>query len=101
MCVAHLASAEISECAAEIEAEVGAPPAHFSFPYGRWTLDAQSTLRSLGFRASVGAGMDYLIRRTADRFALPPLDPLVSGPRFAYMTSGAHPGLTRALVGRA
>jgi peptidoglycan/xylan/chitin deacetylase (PgdA/CDA1 family) len=98
---AHLASAEITECAAEIEAEVGTAPAHFSFPYGRWTLDAQCTLRSLGFRSSVGAGMDYLIRRTSDRFALPPLDPLVPGARFAYQTSGAHPGLTRALVGRA
>jgi peptidoglycan/xylan/chitin deacetylase (PgdA/CDA1 family) len=98
---AHLAGAEISECAAEIEAEIGAAPAHFSFPYGRWTPEAQSTLRSRGFRSSVGGGLDFLIRGTSDRFALPPLDPLVSGARFAYMTSGAHPGLSRALVGRA
>ena len=97
---AHLATAEISECAAEIEAEIGVPPRHFSFPYGRWTPDAQSALRSRGFRSSIGAGLDYLIRRTSDPFALPPLDPLVSKARFAYMTSGAHPGLTRALVGR-
>ncbi|HEX7902087.1 MAG TPA: polysaccharide deacetylase family protein [Planctomycetota bacterium] len=98
---ASLATAEITACAEEIEAEVGAPPRHFSFPYGRWTPDAQKTLRSLGFRSSVGAGLDFLIRKTSDRFALPPLDPLVSRARFAYLTSGAHPGLTRALVGRA
>ena len=97
---AHLASTEIAECAAEIEAEVGAPPRHFSFPYGRWTPDAQSALRSRGFRSSVGAGLEFLIRRSSDPFALPPLDPLVSNARFAYMTSGAHPGLSRALVGR-
>jgi peptidoglycan/xylan/chitin deacetylase (PgdA/CDA1 family) len=98
---ARLATEEITACAEELEAELGTPPRHFSFPYGRWTPDAQSTLRSLGFRSSLGGGLDFLIRKTSDRFALPPLDPLVSSARFAYMTSGAHPGLTRALVGRA
>jgi hypothetical protein len=32
---------------------------------------------------------------------MPPLDPRVSKARFRYMTSGAHPGLTKALVGKA
>lgn len=98
---AHLASEEIAECVAEIRAELGTAPAHFSFPYGRWTTDAQAQLQALGFRSSVGSGTDFLITSKSDRFAMPPLDPRVSPFRFRYMTSGAHPGLTRALVGRA
>jgi peptidoglycan/xylan/chitin deacetylase (PgdA/CDA1 family) len=97
----HLAAEEIAECVAEIRAELGTGPAHFSFPYGRWTTDAQAQLQSRGFRSSVGSGTDFLITSKSDRFALPPLDPRVSPSRFRYMTSGAHPGLTRALVGRA
>lgn len=95
------AGEEISECAAEIRAETGVAPAHFSFPYGRWTPDVQSKLQAFGFRSSVGSGTDFLITTRSDRYALPPLDPAVSRARFSYMTSGAHPGLTRALVGRA
>jgi hypothetical protein len=48
----------------------------------------------------VGSGADVLLTPRSDRLALPRVEAPASGIRLSFVTSGAHPGLLRALGGR-
>ena len=80
--------------------ELGQPPRHFSFPYNRRDDTALAAVRDAGFDAAVGPGPDSLIRAHANHHSLPRINPPACPHRFAFLTSGAYPALTRALVGR-
>jgi len=95
------AAREIRGCADDLERETGARPRHFSYPYGRWTPEARTAVIESGYRSAVGEGSEFVIRAGADRFAMARIDPRLSMSRFRFATSGAYPGLSRALVGRA
>lgn len=92
---------EVRECAGDLRRELGVSSRHFSYPYERWTPAVQEHVRSHGFRSALGAGPEYLITRRSDRYALPRLDPAARRSTLAFVTSGAFPGLSRALTGRA
>jgi peptidoglycan/xylan/chitin deacetylase (PgdA/CDA1 family) len=92
---------DFSECLSDLERELGARPVFFSFPYGRWREETKALARDLGFRCALGSGPDPLVTPAIDRYAIPRLDPDPSMARFAFMTGGAYPALSRALIGRA
>ncbi|MBI4566715.1 MAG: polysaccharide deacetylase family protein [Planctomycetes bacterium] len=95
------AARDISSCAEDLRRELGHDPRHFSYPYDRWTPQAQEEVRRCGFHSALGSGSDYLVTIRSDRFALPRIDAQNLGARFAFVTSGAYPGLSRLLTGRA
>lgn len=95
------AEEEIRGCADDLATETGVRPRHFSFPYGRWSPRVKAAVEASGFRSAVGAGTEPLLQAGSDRYALARIEPPLPGARFRYLTSGAHPGLTRLLVGRA
>jgi peptidoglycan/xylan/chitin deacetylase (PgdA/CDA1 family) len=92
---------EVTACAADLRRELGSAPLHFSYPYERWTPEVQDHVRREGFRSALGSGGEFLITRRSDRFAIPRLDPKAHARTLAFATSGAYPGLSRALTGRA
>lgn len=95
-----LAESEIADCTEEIRRELGQRPLHFSFPYNRWSNDCKERVHRNGYRSAVGSGTEVLITGKSDRFVLPRMDSGMPLRRLKYVTSGAHPGLTRGLVGR-
>jgi peptidoglycan/xylan/chitin deacetylase (PgdA/CDA1 family) len=95
------AQREIAACAGDLRRELGDAARDFSFPYERWTPAAQNLVRAEGFRSALGMGPEVLISHRSDRFALPRLDPVSFRSTFGFVTSGAHPALSRALTGRA
>jgi peptidoglycan/xylan/chitin deacetylase (PgdA/CDA1 family) len=92
---------EVRGCSEEIGRALGERPAHFSYPYERWNPVSRSAVEREGYRSAVGAGREILITKGSDRFALPRIDSRMSLNRLRFVTSGAYPGLSRALVGRA
>lgn len=95
------AQKQIDQCITDIKRELGFRPAHFAFPYSRWNLETRQMVIRSGFVSAVGAGTDYLISSSSDRFALPRIDPPRSMTLFRFHTSGAYPGLPKRLMGRA
>jgi peptidoglycan/xylan/chitin deacetylase (PgdA/CDA1 family) len=91
---------ELEGALATAERELGRRPRHFSFPYARDNPETRALVRSLGFASAVGSGADPLIGPSHDPFRLPRLDPRVDATLFRFQTSGAHPGLARAWLGR-
>ena len=95
-----LAESEIAGSAEEVRRELGQRPAHFSFPYNRWSAESKERVRRNGYRSAVGSGTEFLITGKSDRFALPRIDSGLPLRRLRFVTSGAYPGLTRTLVGQ-
>ena len=92
---------EISGCSDDLRRELGEAPRHFCYPYERWTPAVQEQVRNRGFRSGLGAGPEFLVTHQSDRYALPRLDPAARRSTLAFVTSGAYPGLSRALIGHA
>jgi peptidoglycan/xylan/chitin deacetylase (PgdA/CDA1 family) len=89
----ELAEGEIAGSAEEIRRELGQRPAHFSFPYNRWSPESRERVRRNGYRSAVGSGTEYRITSKSDRYALPRLDSDLSLRRLDFVTSGAFPNL--------
>jgi peptidoglycan/xylan/chitin deacetylase (PgdA/CDA1 family) len=92
-----IAREEVAGCVADVEREVGRRPEHFSFPYGRWCEETVAVVRESGFRSAVADGGDVLITGETDRYCLGRVDCPRSVADLLYKTSGAYPGLERAL----
>lgn len=91
---------QIRGCFDDLRGHLDARPRPFSFPYGRWCERSKAILRDCGAASGVGAGDDVLLTPRSDRWALPRVEAPASGLRLSFVTSGAHPGLLRALGGR-
>jgi peptidoglycan/xylan/chitin deacetylase (PgdA/CDA1 family) len=98
---AAVAKKELRDCVTDVQREIGYVPVHFSFPYNNCSDQVRSLLDDFGFHSGVASGSNCLITGTTNRFELPRLDPPSSMALFRFWTSGAYPGLPRALVGRA
>ena len=90
---------QIRGCFDDLRGHLDARPRHFSFPYGRWCERSKAILRDCGAASGVGSGPDVLLTPRNDRLALPRVEAPGSGIRLSFVTSGAHPGLLRALGG--
>jgi len=97
----EVARAQLEEPVAEIERELGIQPRHFSFPYSRSAADTGELVARTGFRSAVVAEEGVLIGAGADPLALARIPAPRSMALFRFMSSGAYPGLPRALFGRA
>jgi len=95
-----IAESELRQCVTDFQCELGEPPRHFSFPYGRYSRQAAQLAMSHGLRSAVASSSSDLVCRGADPFCLPRVCPPRSLTLFRFWTSGAYPGLTRTLLGR-
>jgi peptidoglycan/xylan/chitin deacetylase (PgdA/CDA1 family) len=95
------AEAEIRASLARFERETGRVARHFSFPYNRRNAELGRLVRSLGLSSAVASGAEALITARSDPFALPRIEAPRSLALLGFYTSGAYPGLSRALLGRA
>lgn len=84
----------------DIEEKLGAAPAHFACPYNRSNETVRRLTHEAGFRCAMSADGAALIGKNHEPFHLMRTEAPVCLNRFRYITSGAHPGLTRLLVGR-
>jgi peptidoglycan/xylan/chitin deacetylase (PgdA/CDA1 family) len=100
--VAHTqaASEEVQSSLQHIEQELGQRPRYFAFPYNRYNRTAQESVKAAGLKAAVIAGDDPLVRSDADFFALPRMEATRSMTLLRLWTSGAHPDLSKRLLGR-
>jgi len=92
---------ELEQCIADFRRELGREPVHFSFPYNQHNAETRAIIREFGLRSAMGEGNETLIVAGADPFALPRVEPPSSSTLFRFYTSGAFPGLPKALLGRA
>lgn len=99
-CSETVARAEIEACIADVERELGCRPAHFSFPYSRSTERTCQLVKEIGLRSAVASECGSLVGVGADPFSLPRTAIPRSMALLRFMTSGAYPGLPKALVGR-
>jgi len=97
----HVIEQQIGRCITDIRTELGVRAEHFSFPYGRASSRSRTAVERAGLRSAVAAGTDYLIDSSADHFALPRIDVAPTMTLFRFWTSGAYPGLSMTLLGRA
>ncbi len=96
-----VAAEEVDGCVATYERELGRAPRHFAYPYDRHDGMTRSIVSTRTLESAVCNGTEWLIDGASDRFALPRLTPPDSMSLFRFWSSGAYPGLPRALFGRA
>lgn len=96
-----IARKELRRCIEDVERELGERPKHFAFPYSRSSAPTRKLVRELGLRSAVAMGSDVVITAKSDRCALSRIEAPRSMTLFRFFTSGAYPGLPRALVGTA
>lgn len=94
------AAADIEASIRDFEAALGRRPEHFAFPYNRSTPALCALVPHLGLRSAM-AGSGFLGPERPDPFALRRVEAPHSGTLLRLWTSGAHPGLSLALLGRA
>jgi len=92
---------QIEQSMIDVERELNLRPRHFSFPYGRFSAVSRDVVRSLGFQSAVVAGANCLIDGDSDPLALARILAPQSMSLLGFWTSGAYPGLSRALFGHA
>ncbi|HEV8607741.1 MAG TPA: polysaccharide deacetylase family protein [Tepidisphaeraceae bacterium] len=92
---------QIERSRLDVERELGIKPKHFSFPYGRFSEHSQNAVREMGLQSAVVAGANCLIDFESSSLALARIVAPQSMALLGFWTSGAYPGLTRALFGRA
>jgi peptidoglycan/xylan/chitin deacetylase (PgdA/CDA1 family) len=92
---------QIERSLVDVERELSLQARHFSYPYGRFSAGSQEVVRSLELKSAVVAGANCLIDVDSDPFALARIVAPQSMSLLAFWTSGAYPGLPRALLGRA
>jgi peptidoglycan/xylan/chitin deacetylase (PgdA/CDA1 family) len=95
-----LADDEVCRSVDRIRDELGLPPAHFSFPYGRSHPGARPALEAAGLRSAVADSEDPVLRPGTDRFHVPRLPTPTTMTRLRFWTSGAFPDLSRRVLGR-
>jgi len=95
------ARGQIEQSLADVERELGLAARHFSFPYGRFSQLSQNAVRELGLASAVVAGTNTLIDAGSNPFALARIVAPRSLALLGFWTSGAYPGLSRAIFGRA
>lgn len=95
------AEAQMRDAIAQIEAETGQHPTHFSFPYSRKSEPTATLPAKAGFRTATGNGTDFLVTADTDRFDLPRIDAKTDPTLLRFWTSGAYPSLPKRLIGRA
>lgn len=93
----NTARAEIQQSIEDYESELGERPRHFAFPYDRHAPESRQMVADAGLRSAMGVCPEPLVRPGHDLFALPRVMPHPERRRFAFHTSGAHPGLARAI----
>ncbi len=94
------ALAEVTTAFREFEAELGEAPQHFSFPYSRVAGGLREAMVELGLMSAMG-GEGMAIPGALEPFDIPRVQAPASRLLLGYYASGAHPGLSRALFGRA
>ncbi|MEQ9495347.1 MAG: polysaccharide deacetylase family protein [Deltaproteobacteria bacterium] len=95
------AAEEIDGCVEVYERELGAAPRHFAYPYDRHDAMTHAIVSTRTLASAVCNGPDVLIDGKSDPFALPRLAAPDSMSLYRFWSSGAYPGLPRALFGRA
>ncbi len=83
----------------DIEDRLGAAPTLFACPYNRNNETVRRLANEAGFRCATANG-SALIGKGHDPYQLMRAGAPLNTSRFRYITSGAHPGLTRMLVRR-
>jgi peptidoglycan/xylan/chitin deacetylase (PgdA/CDA1 family) len=96
-----IAHRQIEQSLADVQRELGMRAKHFSFPYGRFSEISQKAVRQLGLQSAVVAGANTLIDAGSNPFALARIVAPQSMALLGFWTSGAYPGLSKALFGRA
>ncbi len=95
------AAQEIDGCIEVYERQLGRAPKHFAYPYDRHDAMTRSIVSTRTLASAVCDGPDVLIDGASDPFALPRLAAPDSMSLYRFWSSGAYPGLPRALFGRA
>lgn len=93
------AVAEVKRSVDEFESRLGRRPEHFSFPYSRAVPGVCSRLDGLGIRSAMTT-VGVCDPGSLDPFDLQRLEAPASQSLLNYWTSGAHPGLSKALFWR-
>jgi peptidoglycan/xylan/chitin deacetylase (PgdA/CDA1 family) len=92
---------QIEQSMIDVERELKLKPHHFSFPYGRFTPGSEDVVRRLGLQSAAVAGANCLIGLESNPLALARIVAPQSISLLGFWTSGAYPGLSSALLGRA
>jgi peptidoglycan/xylan/chitin deacetylase (PgdA/CDA1 family) len=98
---ASVAHAQVERSLRDVKRELGITAKHFSFPYGRFSEISQNAVRVLGLKSAVVAGGNPLIDAETNLFGLPRIVAPASMALLGFWTSGAYPGLSKAILGRA
>ncbi|HEV8291858.1 MAG TPA: polysaccharide deacetylase family protein, partial [Tepidisphaeraceae bacterium] len=93
-----LAEEQIERSQLDLERQLGIRAKHFSFPYGRFSVHSQNVIRDLGLESAVVAGANCLIDAGSNPFALARISAPQSTSLLGFWTSGAYPGLSKALL---
>lgn len=93
----EVARSEIGGCADDLRRELGVPPCHFSFPYGRWCDETRQIVRASGWRSAVGSSVNTRVDKATDRFVIPRVEAPQSMTDLRFKTSGAYPGVLSML----
>jgi peptidoglycan/xylan/chitin deacetylase (PgdA/CDA1 family) len=93
--------AELDNSRRAIEAAINKPARYFAYPYSRMADDSLALVRRAGYEAAVAGGDGTRVNSRSSCLALPREDAPEGIGRLAFVTSGAYPDLSRALVGRA
>jgi peptidoglycan/xylan/chitin deacetylase (PgdA/CDA1 family) len=96
-CDPETARQQITGCWHDVRRELGVEPAHFSFPYERWSAQVRDMVIGSGWRSAVGAGTGYRIGADSDRFAMPRVESPRTMTEIAFKTSGAYPAMLSML----
>jgi peptidoglycan/xylan/chitin deacetylase (PgdA/CDA1 family) len=98
---AEVLRTEVEGCVEDLQRELGEPPRHFAYPYNRRDDATDQALRASPLSSAVTADKDCLITGASDPLRLPRVDVPRSPTFFRYWTSGAHPELSKKVLGRA
>lgn len=90
-------SAELGAARERFSEQLGRSPTMLAFPYNRTNEDCADTAKAAGLRACFASGGDPLVVAGQRPQAIPRLDAPQTVALAAWLTSGAHPGLVRAL----
>jgi peptidoglycan/xylan/chitin deacetylase (PgdA/CDA1 family) len=92
---------ELRSCVEDVRGVLGVVARHFSFPYGRSSEAARRAVIEHGFRSAVVTEPAAVVRTSADPFGLARLSAPSDMSLFPFVTSGAYPELSLAVLGRA
>jgi peptidoglycan/xylan/chitin deacetylase (PgdA/CDA1 family) len=100
-CTPAVVSSEVLGSAEDVRRELGADPAHFSYPFGRSNEHARAAVARAMLRSAAVTEPATLARSGADLLGLPRLTAPGTMGLFPFYTSGAYPDLSHKVLGRA